>query len=316
MEIEYLKQELGKIGDHEIRADAGFTNILDKELEHVTSRVLETKYPGLIARQAIPVSNEADPAAETISYDMYDDVGMAQLISNYADDFPLVDSLRQRFTCTVKGIGAHYQWSILDLRRAALARQPLDVRRARAARRIMERQLDKIACLGLATAGINGFAKHPNVSTVAPDTGTWSTASGIEILEDMTKGMRTVDDTTKGAFFANALAMPVEEYNLVRRKLISTTGDTGRTVLQAFLEIYPGTAVLPWNRLENANATDNGPRLVFYTRDPEVLTLEIPQEYEEVPPQAKGLAFKVYCHMRTGGVKVHYPIAMRYMDGV
>ena len=53
-----------------------------------------------------------------------------------------------------------------------------------------------------------------------------------------------------------------------------------------------------------------------YKKDPEVLTLEIPQEYEEMPPQAKNLQFHVPVHARIGGVIVYYPIAMAYMDGL
>ena len=55
--------------------------------------------------------------------------------------------------------------------------------------------------------------------------------------------------------------------------------------------------------------------MVAYQRDPMVLQLEIPQEFEQFPPQARGLSFVVPCHARIGGVHMHYPLAVAYMDG-
>lgn len=304
---------LGLLG---CRWDDKFTAVLEKELEYVKTQTYDIVYPEMKARQLIPVSNEADPGAETITYRQWDEFGMAQIISNYGDDLPLIDALVEEFQQKVKGLGAAYQWSIQDIRRAAMSGIPLDQRRARAARRSIEQQIENIAALGNTAAGLRGFAKHPNVPLVAPDTGTWSTATADQIIGDMNKLATSIVTTNKETFLPDTLVLDISRYNLISTKRISTTGDTHTTVLEAWLRSNPWVRnVGTWYKLATADAAGTGPRLVCYKRDPEVLTLEIPQEFEQMPPQAKNLAFQVPVHARIGGVIVYYPIAMAYMDG-
>lgn len=298
------------------RWDDKFTAVLEKQLEFVKTQTYDIVYPEMKARQFIPVNNDVDPGAETITYRQWDDFGMAQIIANYGDDLPLIDALVEEFQQKVKGLGAAYQWSIQDLRRSAMAGAQLDQRRARAARRSVETQIENIAALGNTAAGLRGFAKHPNVPLVAPDTGTWSTATADEMIGDLNKLATSIVTTNKETFIPDTLAMDISRHNIISVKRISTTGDTHTTVLEAWLRSNPWvTNVGTWNKLALADAAGTGPRLVCYKRDPEVLTLEIPQEFEQFPPQAKNLAFLVPVHARIGGVIVYYPIAMAYMDG-
>jgi hypothetical protein len=55
--------------------------------------------------------------------------------------------------------------------------------------------------------------------------------------------------------------------------------------------------------------------VVAYLRNPEVLELEIPQDFEQFAPERRNLEFIVNCHARCGGVLVYQPLAMAYMDG-
>ncbi len=317
--MKHLSFILGLIGcrfDADDRQDAKFTAVLEKQLEYVKARTYDIVYPEMKARQLIPVNNDVDPGAETITYRQWDDFGMAQIIANYADDLPLIDALVEEYSQTVKGLGAAYQWSIQDLRRSAMAGAQLDQRRARAARRSVEQQIENIAALGNAKAGLNGFAKHGNVPLVTPDTGTWSTATADQIIGDLNKLATSIVNTTKETFLPDTLALDITLYNLIATKRLSTTGDTNQTVLSGWLASNPWIKnVATWNKLATADAAGTGPRIVCYKRDPEVLTLEIPQEFEQLPPQAKNLAFQVPTHARIGGVIFYYPMAAAYMDG-
>jgi hypothetical protein len=312
--MQYLAIVLHTLG---MRLDAKFTAVLEKQLEHVKAATYDIVYPEMKARQIIPVSHDADPGAETIAYRQWDDFGMAQIIANYGDDLPLIDALVEEYQQKVKGLGAAYQWSIQDLRRSAMAGSNLESRRARAARRAIEQQIENIAALGNSNAGLNGFAKHANVPLVTPTTGTWSSATGAQMVGDMMKLASAVVNTSKETFMPDTIIMPITTYNLFATTRISTTGDTNTTALQAFLASNPWVKNIgTWNKLATADAGDTGPRVVCYKRDPEVLTLEIPQEFEQLPPQAKNMAFQVPVHARCGGVIVYYPIAMAYMDGL
>jgi len=312
--MNYLATILMAIG---LRMDAKFNAVLEKQLEYVKTKTYDVLYPELKGRLYCPVSNEADPGAETIAYRQWDEFGMAQIISNYADDLPLIDALVEEFQQKVKGLGAAYQYSLQDLRRSAMANSRLDQRRANAARKAIELQIDAIAALGNANAGLTGIANNANVSLVSPVTGTWSTATGEQMVADMMHFASSIVIANKETIIPDTVILDVTNYNRFANKRISTTGDTNTTALQAFLASSPYIKnVGSWYKLGTADAAGTGPRAICYKRDPEVLTLEVPQEFEQLPPQNKNLAFQVPVHARTGGVIVYYPIGMGYMDGL
>jgi hypothetical protein len=55
---------------------------------------------------------------------------------------------------------------------------------------------------------------------------------------------------------------------------------------------------------------------IVYDRNPEVVKLVIPQEFEIQPPQPRNLAFVVPCFARYGGVSWRYPVAACYATGI
>ena len=164
---------------------------------------------------------------------------------------------------------------------------------------------------------MTGIANNTNVTLVTPDTGTWSTATAEQILADMFKQDAALVTASKEVFVPDTRLVDIATYNLHANKRVTTTGDTHTTVLEAYLRTSPWiTEVISWNKLATANAAGNGPRTIVYKRDPEVLTLEIPQEFEQFQPQAKNMVFQVACHARIGGVIIYYPIGINYMDGI
>lgn len=318
--MNYLKMVLSTLGffnDKEImRQDAKYTAILEKKLEYLKTKIYQVVYPKLKARMLIPVSNDADPGAETITYEQWDDFGMAQIIANYADDLPLVDALAEDFTTKVKGIGAAYQYSIQDLRRSAMANADLSTKKGRAARKFVEWKIEDIAATGDSNYGLTGFANNANVTLTSPTTGTWSGATAAQIIADLDKLVSAIVVATKETYTPDTIAMDVTLYNIIAHKRVSTTGDTSRTVLQDYIESSPYIdEIAAWNKLAQADAAGTGPRIVAYPKDPDVLSLEIPQEFEQFPPQAKNLAFVIPVHARCAGVIVPIPVAMGYMDG-
>ena len=92
-----------------IRMDNGVKEKLDaitpnasvffaRELESIESRLYDFKKRELKYRELIPVSNRDSAGAETITYRMFDKVGMAQIIANWSDDLPRADVFGKEFT--------------------------------------------------------------------------------------------------------------------------------------------------------------------------------------------------------------------------
>ena len=63
-------------------------------------------------------------------------------------------------------------------------------------------------------------------------------------------------------------------------------------------------------------ATKSTGLAVCYEKNPRVLNLVIPQEFEQFPPEQDGLLWEIYCHLRTGGVNVIRPLAVATMSGI
>lgn len=308
---------LQALGLDEIRTDAKFTANLSRDLEHIRAQTYDIEYPEMKARQFVPVDGSVPSGADTVTYRQWDMISAAKIIHNYADDLPLVDSLVEEFTSPIHSVGNSYQYTVQDLRSSAMSGSGLDQRRARAARRSIEQGVENIAALGNTKAKLVGFAKHPNVSLIAPVTGTWATATGAQMVEDMNKFVTDLVIANKETFLPDIILLDIASYNLFSNTRISTTGDTNTTAMQAFLASNTYiTSVMSWNKLGLADASDTGPRAICYKRDPEVLQLVIPQEFEEFPPQPKNMTFYIPCHARIGGVVIYYPLAVAYMDGL
>ncbi|MCK4717649.1 MAG: DUF2184 domain-containing protein [Thermoplasmata archaeon] len=304
------------VGRHlNLRLDARETAILSRQLEYVKSRTYDVKYPGMQARRFLPVSNEVPSGATSITYSQWDQYGMAKVVANAADDLPLVDVVAQEFTSPIKSLGDAYSYSVQDLRAVAQSGQPLDVMRANAARRAIESAIDEIAANGLPEARMPGFLNHTNVPIIAPDTGTWATATAEEIIADLNKLVNSIITSTKNIHQPDTILLDTASFALLAS--MPTGADLQRTVLRVFLETNPYIRnVDQWHKLDLADAAGTGPRIVAYARSPEVMELEIPQEFEQFPPQARNLAFVIPCHARIGGTCIKYPLAIAYMDGV
>lgn len=305
---------------HATRMDANETVMLALQLEDMRTRVYETQYPELKARRYIPISTDTDTGAETISWEETDEVGEAKIIENYADDLPTADVSGVKLTRPVVGVGVSYHYSIQDIRRAAFAGKPLSARKASAARRAFERRVDTIAASGAPDRGIaTGFLNATGVAVQAlAAAGTWATKIAASnpsgVLDDLNLLVRAVYVDSKELWRPNTVLLPALQFMQVAQTRMAA--DTGETILEAFLRANPFvTNVDSWDLLDGAGVGPSD-RAVAFASDPEVLSLEIPQEFEVFAPQPKGLAFQVACHGRVGGTIVTRPLGMKYMDGI
>lgn len=310
------------------RLDANETIYFVEELNHVKSRAYEKKYPLLKAASGmiIPISQEADTGDETITYEFFDQVGVAKIISNYADDLPRVDVKGQRFTSDIRGIGESYEYSIQDVRKGAKTGKSLPQRKANAAKKANDQKVDRIAWYGDSEYNLYGLLNNPNITAGAVKVGAtsgnylWSAKNPDEILSDMNDAVTDTFELTKGIDIPDTMLLPIKQHALVAKTRLASGTDT--TILQFFLQNNPSITTVEWvNEMKDVNplpSGDTGPKdcMVTYYRDPEYLSLEIPQMWEQLPVQEVNLAYKVNCHSRCGGVIIYYPLVVRVVEGI
>jgi hypothetical protein len=301
------------------RLDANESIFFAKELDYVKSKAYDVKYPANNALALFPVTSEADPGADTISYDSYDMVGMAKIIANYADDLPRADVKGTRETVKVFGIGTSYGYSTKDIRRARMAGKPLSTRKAEAARRANDTRINNIAFWGDEESGIVGILNHPNISKyVIPGDGSssateWASKTAEQIIRDMNAAVSSVVDATNGVEIPDTMLLPIKQYNLIAGMLMPDS--SGFTVLKFFLENNPYiTTVKAVHELKGADDGDDV--MLIYRNSSDALSLELPLPFTQLAPQRKNLEFVVPCESSTAGIIVYYPLSVCLASGI
>lgn len=317
------------------RFDANDTAIFLRQLTYIYSQTYDIKYPDLKARQFIPVDNRVGPGAESFVWRQFDKKGTAKIVHNYADDFPNAEVLGKEFQGRVVSLGASYQYTLQDLRAASMAGLPLETRKAETARRVMETAVESLAAYGINntqfgqdlnptdqtsdTIKMYGLTNSPNIQS-STTTNNWTSGATVQqILFDVNQLQNLIFKNSKGVHLPDTLLLPTDVYGYLATTPRSPTF-TDDTMLQYILKQSPWLKSIDyWVPLDTAgkkqDGTTVGGRVMCYQRDPEILSLVIPQEFEQLPPQMIGMAFKVPCHMRFGGVTVRYPKAVAYLDG-
>jgi hypothetical protein len=300
--------------------DEGESIFFARELEHVKSKTYDIKFPELKARALFPVEFEANEGAETITYEQYDQVGMAKIISNYADDLPRADVKGKEFTSKVRTIAASYGYNFDEIQAAKMAGKPLVQRKAMAAKRAHMVLENRIAFFGDTTHNLQGFLTNPNIQEVtlaADGTGsskTFASKSAAQMIRDIASLFTAVHDISKGVEFADTLMLPLSQYNLIANTLVPDAN--GVSVMKWVLDNNPHLKDIVWvSELKQAGAGSTD-KMVAYRKDPMALTMEVPSEFKQLPVQEKGLEFIVPTHHRFGGVLIYYPLSVAYADGI
>lgn len=301
------------------RLDAGETAQLARSLLYVKAQSIDVVYPNLRARELLPVDSSVPAGAESYSVISWDQVGKAKLITNYADDLPSVDAFASETIRKVYGFGDKYSWSVQDLRRVAMGLALLDTKRQMAAREAFERLLETLGSVGDTTLGLEGILKAANVPIVAlANAGTWATkiaaANYDQVIADVNKLLNSIPVATNGTEDADTCVMDISNFALISTTARSSTTDT--TILEFLKANHPGVTFSAWYPCGTADAANTGPRMAAFRKTNTTAELVIPQDFIEHSPQERNLAFVVNCEGRCGGVAVHKPKGIAYMDGI
>lgn len=319
-----------------VHLDAGETSFFLRELESIKARTYDIKFPNLMGMQIIPVSSTADTGAEFITYDQYEMTGFAKTIADYADDLPSASTKGRQFQNRVVSIGSSYQYNLQEIRAARMANKPLQQRMAMAARRAVDQKINKMAFFGEVNNGITGMFNNPDVTRVAaPENAgstsrAWADKTPEEILSDMVEAFNSVYINTLGIERATTLLLPLSQYTLISNTRLASGTDT--TIREFFLMNNPGAEIIAINECSFQSGIDiregygggigigdvppQSDIMVAYARQEDMLTLEIPQPFEQLPVQETNLAYKINCHARCAGTLIYYPTSITIYEGI
>jgi hypothetical protein len=295
--------------------DASENAFFSRQLEHIRPGLFEVQYPEFKFRQFVPINNAVSNGAEDYTYRVYDKVGKAKMIADWADDLPSSDIVGTETTQKLRSFGSSYQFSLQEARAAQMAGLPLDARKAMAARRAIEQKLDEVLLLGEATSNLSGLFTLSGTESYTPTTTTWSTATDPDlIVAELTGISNDLVNSSNGVERPDTLILPLSRFNLISQMRMGDGSDT--TVLKFFLGVSPYIRNVEWSERLESNSAWTGKRMVCYQRSPEKLEGLISQEFEQFAPQFQNMVVKTNCHARTGGVVLYYPKSVAYGDNI
>ena len=317
-EMNYDAQDLRAI-ESSGRLDANESVFFARQLEYVKSQTYDIKKVALSALTLMPVDTSIPEGATTHTYRQYDTVGMAKIISNYANDLPRADVTGKEFTFPIRSIGNAYGYNVQEIRSAQFAGINLTTRKASAAQRAHNEKINQLAFFGDADNNLPGLVSNaniPEVTLAADGTGsskTFASKTSDKIVRDINALINKVTTQSKGVHRVNEVWLPVEQYALIATTQNSTASDT--TILAFLQQVHPGVTFRSVVELDGAGAgaTD---RMYALENSMDNWQLNIPMMFRQYPPQQKGLEFEIPCESRFAGVTVEFPLAMSFADGI
>lgn len=306
-----------------------------RELDYVKAKSYDRQYPQFTALNLFPISSEADPGAETVTYYTYDREGFAKIIDNYSDDLPRADVNGKPNYAQVKSIGASYGYSAQEMRASRMAGKNLDSRKAESARYQIDNLNNKIAWKGDDASGIMGvLSSGQNVPAYAIGAGAtsgktkWTEKTAEEILADINGMAGYVSKTTKDVERPDTLCVPNDVFMDISTRQIPNTAITVKKFLldnAPYLKEIVSTPELnadspetnPYAEGATGVTTGNGVGVAFmFTNSADKMSLENPMPFMQYPVQPRNLETVVPCEARTAGVIFYYPLSALIATGV
>lgn len=324
----YRFDYLANVDASEGKTDAtGLNAFFGNELEIIRPQLYVKKYPQFKGRILVPVTNDIHPGAMSITERSVDEVGDADFLSDMADDAPSVEIVKdQEDTYFMRQFGVTYGWTLQELRNSQFANRGLDTSKAFAARRAIERFIDRGLLLSRTVGGRAMQGLFALSGSLAPLTFPYSLTGDIkdqsaEDLFRMLMAMSTyVDLQTNQIETVDTFVLAPT----LKAQLLNTNmGDANKSsVLRYFYEsqdvIKPeNTFTHAWLEPAATGGLHGGAggttRMMMYRKDKEVLE-GLVNEFEQLPTEWRGQRSRTLCIGRTGGVKVRLPKAIVQLD--
>lgn len=300
-----------------VHLDAEDYAFFQRELEFIKRQEFQVEYAELQARKFIPVSNETPNWARTVTYTQWNKVGIWKIISDYSKDLPRTDVKGEQFTATVRTLGGSYGWNVDEIKEAAATGRRLDRMRALNNREGQLRLENTIALVGDSDYSIVGLFNHPNtINITIPDPGSGTefvNKTPDQVLSDLFNVANGPFDNTFQVEVADTMLLPPAQYNYVGQTRIT---DTAIAIIEYFKKNHPTVKNVGWAAELAGIGAGSTDRAFAYRRDPSKLQLEIPQEYEALTPEQRGLEHIVNATSKIAGVIYYKPMSSAKGDGI
>lgn len=295
-----------------------------EDLRQIQSILFMEKEDELIGRRVFSTNNEFTPGAEEIGFDSFSRQGSAKILAAGAGakDVVLIGGDKVRHTQKVFTLatGFEIQRRRLKAIEAAnkLGKGPQineETLKINTARRFMSELEDEIIFNGNTDHAIDGVLTHPGIATGAALTGTWSSATPLQILADLRDAK---NDLEKDGFFtAKVLIVSPASWNIFQQPFSVETIITLAQWLESqgayFDKIVVSRAML------NAfnGSTFSSDIFMVVDNDPENIELAIVEDMVMEEPERDFLGNLLFGVLEEfGGPMIRHPSAISVKTGI
>ena len=295
---------------------------------HIETTAYMKKYARIQYPMLVPVSTEAPDWTRTITHFSTDGTGEAQWLSGRGADMPLADVSRAKYDVTAEMAGIGYDYSMEELSVAMAANMNLTTDKAVRARRASEELIEKVVLEGdsgrrwdsLINAPATQVARFTLADNSAGSSKNWVDKEIDEMNTDVNDLLTDIYEDTRQVEWADTLLLPIRAMTLLATRRIPNTSETFGSYLMRSniytLETGNPLMLKVCRELQGVGTGGSG-RMVAYRMDPEVLKLHMPMPYMFGEVFQKGHQhWEVPGYMRTAGLEIRLPGAMRYADEI
>jgi len=300
------------------------------QLEYVMNLVVKEEFPDLMMSNGmlVPITNQVDYRAETFSYTLMTAVGEAKILSNGAQDVPLVNNYVQKKMGIIRTLVDGYEITLEDLEAAQYAGVNISAELAITARRVIEEGLDRLGYVGAAENGLLGLFNLPNVTReTAPNNGNsnggtnstrWIHKTADQLYLEITSFLTRMRQATRSIEKPEILLIPQAQYDRISELVFPA--NTDNTLLKFILETQRANPsgikeILPCEMLAGAG-TGGSDLMIAYQKNVNKIRYEIPLDFEQRPPQEVTFSNRVVCRARTGGIVPLKFMSIRMYEGL
>lgn len=217
-------------------------------------------------------------------------------------------------------------WTIPELESAQKLGRPVDQQKFAGMQLKFQMDIDEQVYIGDSALGLTGLVNSTVGTNTNAQTGTWSTATAQQILDDVNELLNAVWKNSGYAVCPDRLLLPPVQYGLLVSRVVSTAGNI--SILEFLKQNSLSNAIngrpldiQPLKWLTGTTAGGVGPgaggkdRMVAYTKDP--MRVRFPMvPLQRTPLEYRDLRQLTTYFGRLGAVEIVYSETLGYRDGI
>ena len=311
-----MKNNMTQLTRH-VNNDIGNSIFFPRELEQIKPGSYDVEYAPLSYLTMIPTSRTTPVGAKFVTYTQYNSTGLAKIVSNYADDIPLVGLEGKQFTSKIVRIADAYLMSEQDMQSSTFANKSMEQKLMQTASEVIQQRMNQLAFFGDTAYGVQGWLTNTTIDK-QPVAGAdanarkWINKDGPEMVQDIVEAYTKIRSDTSNVEIPDTVGLPVAQFLRLQETQYQAGTDT--TALEWLLRNNPGLRVVVANELKGAFSGLDG--MVVYKQSERKFWQEVPVAFAMFPPQPDNMAFKVICYADYGGVIVAYPQSQAFRTGI